>query len=547
MSLFPILNRLALKAPTRTRLSSSPAPSRLFGASALILAVGLATSVRIFHLGFGLPYIDYWDEAQVVSASLSMLLEPKYTTTFFNYGNLPIYLAVLAGLPTVVWYRILGEEITLENALPFSDYPWLVDYESTLLFARGAWFIAGVLTIAGVFTLVKSMVGLWPAVFSALLLAVNPLHILFSTRIPPDGLASSLAFASVGIATVFLWRQKPWLLFGSVTFGALAAATKYNYGTVVFASVVAYLVSSEGQTLRERALMLLRLSGVAVIAFAIAMPSALAHPRLFISSVLYEVNHYQEGHAGHESEPWLGQAIFQATELNSLWGFGPLVLAVVGLVALLSSKGLPRKIGLVFSVPYVPFLLVMLSGTVNFHRNYLLLYPVIALLAGLGLFFAFNGGSWSTLSRRLLVLRSLLLGAVGLLSLTPNLVSAVEGARSSYVAENSRTQLVETLGAQGICQGARKVLLDSRVFLSPRQWQAHCPGSLFERIPVEELAGLDHSQATLVVTIGGSEFPGKPILVLNEGAGYAGFGPDFNPPLDVYLFEKKETSSVPEK
>lgn len=56
------------------------------------------------------------------------------------------------------------------------------------------------------------------------------------------------------------------------------------------------------------------------------------------------------------------------------------------------------------------------------------------------------------------------------------------------------------------------IQFDNRVFLSPRSWHQHCPGKVFERVPIEEIAEKINSSPALIVTIGGSEFPGNPLF-----------------------------------
>lgn len=504
--------------------------------------VGVALSLaalylflRLPQIAIGLPYIDYWDEAQVAWSGVQIALGQDWTVRFFNYGNLPIYLVALSVGPVYLWYWLNGERLLLENALPFDGYPWLVDYGEIMAVARSLWLIAGLLAVIGILILLNRFFGLVAATAGAVLLAINPMHVQFSTRIAPDGLASALALASLGLATAYLTEKRPSLLYFSAGFAALAAATKYNYGSVLFAAVVAYLIQSLGERARLRIRRVVFLLGTAALTFLLAMPSVFVKPLEFIDGVVSEIAHYQNGHDGHESEPWLGQLLFQAGQFNSTWGMWALILAGVGFIGLVGSKGLARKVALVWTLPFIPFLLVMLSGTVNFHRNYLLLYPVVALLAGAGVhyitFTDLRVLNWAV-PRALQVVCGATLVAM---SLVPNVPNGVRGSLEAVTFHDSRQQLVEEIGFRRLCQEVDQALVDDRIFLSPRQWLRYCPEIPFRRLEIDKAVQESAKAVSLLISLPGDHGLENPLQTFNEGGSFAGFGPDFNPPLELYL------------
>lgn len=502
----------------------------------------LALIPRLVRVQYGLPYVDYWDEAQVPSASQRMLSEPSFFTTFFNYGNLPIYFAVLLGLPVFLFFLARGKSLAPNDLMPYPDYSWGFEYGELLLAARLGWALLGVLTVVAVFLLTRRLAGFYPAVLAGAALAINPMHLELSTRVPPDGLATSIAFGSLGFALLYLWKKNPSLLYLSVAFGALAAATKYNYGTVVFAAVVSYLLVSGGSDWKARFYTLVRLGITAGLTFAIAMPSAVAHPRLFVGAVLFEVNHYQTGHLGHESEPWIGQIVFQSEALLGNWGWSVLLLAALGLLGLLFFEGgIGRKVAMILTVPYIPFFFVMLSGTVNFHRNYLLVYPVIALLAGIGVAYLVKLiGRVALRSSISMAAQSLVVIGLLVVALLPNLSSTISSTTSFAQGQDSRSTLVEVLKEGGICERYSLALVESRLFLNQREWAEACPDTELERFESGSYDFEVDQEPLLVLGIKGFIELENPTLEINAGRGYAerdgkAFGPNFSPPIAVYL------------
>jgi len=510
--------------------------------AAILGLIALALIPRLVRAQYGLPYVDYWDEAQIASTSQRMLSEPEFFTTFFNYGNLSIYFAVLLGLPIFLFFHAEGHALAPEDLMPHPDYPWGFEYGEFLLAARIGWALLGVLTVVAVFLVARLFTGFWPAIFAGAALAVNPSHLVLTTRIPPDGLAAAIAFGAAGLAVTYLWKSNPALLYGSVVLGALAAATKYNYGTVVFAAVVAYVASSGSQDWKARIVTLVKLGVTAGLAFAIAMPSALAHPRLFVGAVLYEVDHYQTGHPGHESNPWLGQITFQTEALLANWGLVALVLSVIGITGLLFFDGsFGRRTVAVLTIPYIPFLLVMLSGTVNFHRNYLLIYPVIGLFAGIGMAYLVRFFQRVLGARPLsLAFQVLATATLFVMALLPNATSMISGTMSFSQGQDSRSDLVDFMKNENICERYPVALLEERLFLNQREWFEACPNTKLQ--PFEE-GNFDFekiSEPMLVLGIQGLTGLQNPAFEINPGGNYAerdgnAFGPNFSPPIAVYL------------
>lgn len=299
--------------------------------------VGFYLFDRIARALRGFPYSDYWDEWQIVRSSQIMLGNGDLFTDFFSYGNLPIYFATLLGVPKLLTLRLGGQSTTAKDLLPLEDYLWGFAHADFLIVNRLAWAFVGLIGVFAVFLILRRISSNWLALAGAAFLILTPLHTLFSTRVTPDGLATSIAIGALGFGIYYLKEPRFHYLIASALLAGLAAATKYNYGTVMFVSLLAYFLLLSRPLNIGHLINFTKLAMVSLGGFLLAMPSAIVRPVDFIIQVGREVKHYQTGSPSiraNQSERWIGQLETQLSSLAGQWGSGLLVLALIGLIGL---------------------------------------------------------------------------------------------------------------------------------------------------------------------------------------------------------------------
>ena len=342
--------------------------------------------VRLWGIGFGLPYLYHPDEPAYVSIALSILHTGDPNPHFFNYPSLFLYINTLAYLPLLVWGLIAGiytgptglllpEQLALGVArAPLPDV-FIIGRATTALFS--------VLTVILVWRIASRMYGRRVGVLAAIFLALSPTAVQHAHYITPDTFVTFFAVAATLFALrVLQTRQtRNYLLAGALA--GFAAGSKYNGIIALTPLITAHLLRVEWSARRwdtwrflldRRFLLAL---GMAPLAFVASTPYAIITPRAFFSDLLFEASHYAGGHPGMEG----GTVVWY---LRYLWSWEGVIftLAVVQLVRIVAQR--ERSDLVVASFPVVYFLMIT-NYTVRNERTALLLIPYLCLLAAGGL------------------------------------------------------------------------------------------------------------------------------------------------------------------
>lgn len=353
--------------------------SRVFKIFLIAAVVVFAFYIRFTQIFTGLPYWDYWDEPQSIRQAIDMYLNKDFVSEFFNYGNLPAFVALASIIPVFAYLKISGALPADGPVIPYPDYRWSLNYQELLIAPRTAWILFAMIGLLAVWLVTYRIAGYWAGLLAGLFVAVNPQLVYFSTRAVVDGLAASLAWVSLAVAVEGLVRGRTRWLYAAAFLAGFTAAAKYNYGVVVIAPLLALFIL-HGWTLRKKIKPILVMGICTLVGFFIPMYSALINPRLFLGAIEIERVHYQSGHTGNESDPWLGQFIFQWNNFVSVMSVWGIAFAFVGAFFIFLKKSQIRNIAVLITVPFVPLFLVLLSGRVNFHRNLLAMYPMLIVL-----------------------------------------------------------------------------------------------------------------------------------------------------------------------
>lgn len=348
-----------------------------------------AFALRAPHTSEGLPYIHYVDEPFVASMALNVLKTGDFNPHLFNYGSLPIYLNVLVDMAHYMY--LMGQPpgdhpymANLDDIRTSAEtgYLWEISHPSFYRWNRLLTCTFGAGTTVFVFLLAWALfrnraVSVVPAVF----LAVLPIHIDYSMWVGVDVPSGFFYLGCVYFSLMYARHARTSWLVWALLFVACAAATKYNAALCGVMPVVAMVWRVCQANEKPKPWHWLLLVVIPPITFLIVMPYALLDFDSFAKAVGYEIRHYKVmGHEQYTSEPGFGQFGFQLRTFWANLGTVPVLLAMLGLAGIFLRRGF----AFVLLLPALG-MAVMSQMLTNFHRNFLVFYPFIALMVLSGL------------------------------------------------------------------------------------------------------------------------------------------------------------------
>jgi len=190
----------------------------------LALVVLLALGVRVWGIGFGLPYENHPDEHQYVQEGLYLLFNRDANPHKFNNPTLLKYLLCGEYAALYGFLRITGKIASLSAYEQF----WYGHSDLFYLMARTTTALCGALTIPLVWKAGRKLSGPIAGLLSAVLLSFAFLHVRDShfavNDVPVTFLMSATLVASINIRQRGAWQD--YLAAGAL--GGIATSTKYT-------------------------------------------------------------------------------------------------------------------------------------------------------------------------------------------------------------------------------------------------------------------------------------------------------------------------------
>lgn len=334
----------------------------------LILAVGAV--LRLAQVGHGLPYLDYWDEPQTVSTALNMMKSGDPDPHYFNYGSLLIYANVAASaVYDLLFTHGLGAVVTSRE----TGWHWSISHPG---FYEAGRILNALFALATIWLTYLTGRRLMPpphALGAAALVAVSAFHIEYSILVTPDVPVGFFVMAVIWASLVYFDTGRVPALWAAAISVGLAGATKYNAAPIALVPLLSVVLRQDIKISRLTIVFL-----VPALAFLAAMPYAVLDYKLFVSQTLFEYKHYSEmGHGGgaHDAKPGLGHLLMILRSFPDHEGWLVCGFALIGIARV---RGAKYPILLIHPAFY---LLLMSLMKVEFDRNYIQLYPILALLA----------------------------------------------------------------------------------------------------------------------------------------------------------------------
>jgi hypothetical protein len=329
---------------------------------ALAALVAVAIVLRVWGVGYGLPYVYNADEnAHFVPRAIGMFghsLNPGY------FINPPAYTYLLHA---AFWLRWGGREAVGEA---FAADPGTAFTIARVLAGLLGAAAAGLLAWAGA-RLFDRRVGLLAGALLAV--AFLPVHYGHLALNDVPALAP-LCLALVGVAGVYRdGRLRDYALAGAAA--GVACATKYTAG-IVLLPLLAAAATAAAPAAAVRARGLVLAGGLAVVGFVVANPYAVADLDSFVAGLREQSSAAGDG----GGKLGLGDSGLLYYVGTLTWGLGwiPALAAAGGAIGLAVRR--PRMALILVPAPIV-FLLFMGIQDRFFARWLLPIYPLLCLLA----------------------------------------------------------------------------------------------------------------------------------------------------------------------
>jgi 4-amino-4-deoxy-L-arabinose transferase-like glycosyltransferase len=360
-----------------------PQRLRWYGILALLAITALAAALRLWAVGWGLPYVDHPDEPEVARAALRMVQHGDWNPRFYDYPSLYLYALriVFDGHwryeHAVGTYTALAQLPTTINLNPAAFY---LSEPGFFVWGRSLTAVVGALTVGLLGLIGWRWWHAWVGLAAAVALAVLPFHVRSSQYITVDVPTAFTTLLALGAAVRVIRHAqlRDYALAGFAV--GLAASTKYNACDVCVALVVAHGMHWGRASLRQS--WRLPWAGLcSLLGFVVGTPYAVLHTSEFVRGLQGQYKDYAAGGHGDLVGRWPVGGY-----LSFFWslGLGPVIalVAAVGILVVLVRRDRAGLTVLAFVLAHVTLLM---SFPQHFWRNLVPVLPPLALFAGIGI------------------------------------------------------------------------------------------------------------------------------------------------------------------
>jgi 4-amino-4-deoxy-L-arabinose transferase-like glycosyltransferase len=344
-----------------------------------ILAAGFA--LRIWSIGWGMPYTYHGDEPKYLARAVNMLVNGDLNPHYFENPPLLTY-AILIELQIILHAgQLLG---FLHSATDIGTQQ-AVDPTPLYIMVRTQVALLGTGTVLLTYLIARRLLDVKSALLGALVLAVSFLHVRDSHYAVNDIPATFLLMTSVYFASrVFTDGRRRDYVLGGIFLG-LAVATKYNVGLGAVALLAAHLLSRKNhpRLLDIRAhLPLLAAAAASLLAYVLANPYSVLDSAAFLKD--FSSQYHWTADPFSTSDTSMAEMILRVLSV----GIGPaiLVASVLGLGVMVFRRR--REMALLASFPLVYLAFFLMGSSLFYARFAIPMLPFIALFAGYAVVYA---------------------------------------------------------------------------------------------------------------------------------------------------------------
>ena len=352
--------------------------------SIITLIIFLAFILRYFQLNIGLPYLYFWDEPLTASNALQMMKTGDYNPHFFKYGSLMLYLNLLIDQLYRIYLSLTGAWEGVEAIRIEADtgWHWTISHPGFYFSNRFLTATMGTATVFVTYLISKSICNRWTGIISAFFLAVLPIHIIHSGFVTMDAPVALFVALVVLFSILFIDNKKPVYFTWSLICVGFAIATKYNSGLAILLPIASLIYLSYRDKIPRQKLYWLAIPCLPAVTFIFTTPYAILDFPNFTKDIVHQILYYKTtGHPGATINPGWDYIAFQIQQFYQNIGLLGAVLFAIGLAGIVS-----RPVLLLILFYPVSYLLFMSGMTVNFHRNFVQVYPFIAIFIGVAFY-----------------------------------------------------------------------------------------------------------------------------------------------------------------
>ena len=419
--------------------------------AALIGIVVLGLGLRLWSIGWGMPYTFHGDEPKYLARAVNMLMNGQLNPHYFENPPLLTYLILLELQIILHVGQLLG---VIHSAIDIGTQQ-LEDPTPLYVMVRSQVALMGTGTALLTYLIAKRLLDAKTALLSALVLAVAFLQVRDSHYAVNDVPAAFLLMVSVYFASrVFSDGRRRDYLLGGVFLG-LAVATKYNVGLGAVALLAAHLLrQKKNQRLWDfrTHIPLVGAAAVSLIAYLAANPFTVLDAAAFLKD--FTAQYHWTADPYDTSDTSMTGMILRVLSV----GVGPAVLiaCVVGLIVVMVRR---RREGLFLASFPAVYLAFFLMGSSLFYARFAIpLLPFIAIFASYGVVYAAEAARFVAPRGAVAILAAALIG----LMIVPSLVLDVR-SDSLLKVEDTRVMLGRWV-EENIPPGS-KIALEGYTFL----------------------------------------------------------------------------------
>jgi hypothetical protein len=353
------------------------------GLATLIVLVVAALQIKRVHAT--MPYPQHIDEGTLMLSAEHVLKSGSWNPDLYAYPPLSVYM-ITAGLSVGV-ISASGHEpgwVTMETLgrliAPYYDRPRVAAVP------RMMWAMMSVVSIAAMSTvalrlggpLLLALVAL-VQLFGVSLLAMGSRYLNVDT---PLAMFSALCFAQL-FSTLGDKRARHRIWLPALLIGA-ATASKYTGCLLLLPCVLRIWLYAD----RDRFVDSLALVFGSFVAFVICCPYFVLDLPHYVEGIAFENYHYRlRGHGSFTIEPGLPQLLAYGADTLREYGYGLCAMAVLGILAVLSTDLRRSALLLSFAGGWILFLC---QYKVHFARNLLPFFLLVPVFAGMGMLFGWQ-------------------------------------------------------------------------------------------------------------------------------------------------------------
>jgi hypothetical protein len=369
----------------------------------LFLDLAVVAALYLFCLSMaviGVDYGEHWDEMpnkvtyMKGSVDKGLLLPGNY-----EYPSLWFDISVLSLVPDfargAAKQGLRGRDaygLVLDGQSYLKDKFTQEEFVQSFLLRNRIIFAAiSLAAVFGVYLMARFGAGDRLAALAASALCAASFEYFYHAKFfATDSIMAAFAVLSGGILAIPAVTRIPGLIYLGTIAAALACGSKYPGGVFLLTPLLCTAFFTPGYGLREKCRMALACLGVFAAAFLVTTPGAIFEPVTFVHDLQYQMNHYKlMGHGPNTILPG-GDHLAKMAEYLSLFALSPYLpvaagltgLAGLGLVASLAKRRWRVLLLLAAPALYAAF---FTTQRVMIVRNYMVVVPFLALLAGLGL------------------------------------------------------------------------------------------------------------------------------------------------------------------